>query len=311
MPGSDPGRRVPPSTGADRLDGQSRNVFNPAMADDDLRGTVWTDREVDLVVAAYFEMLGLEIAGQPYVKSRRHEELERLTRRSNGSIQRKLQNVSAILDRLGAPWIWGYKPLANFQEALLKAVERRLDTQMSLLEFVPEFRIGYAAEAPTLFFEAPPDMSVSDVAQEPTTLRRLVRKFDAAGRDARNRALGVSGEERVYFSEQSRLRAAGRSDLARNVRWVAQEDGDGAGYDIRSFSADGAERLLEVKTTNGYRKTPFYLTQNERAFAEERADAFRIVRLYDFARQPRAFEIVPPLENAIKLDPTVFRASFG
>ena len=35
------------------------------------------------------------------------------------------------------------------------------------------------------------------------------------------------------------------------VRWSADEDGDGAGYDISSFNLEGSPRLIEVKTTNG------------------------------------------------------------
>ena len=41
-------------------------------------------------------------------------------------------------------------------------------------------------------------------------------------------------------------------DLARKVRWVSEEDGDGAGYDIASFGPDGRARLIEVETTNGW-----------------------------------------------------------
>ena len=47
-------------------------------------------------------------------------------RRSEGSIERKLQNISAVLDVLGAQWINGYKPLAHYQDALAAAVERSL-----------------------------------------------------------------------------------------------------------------------------------------------------------------------------------------
>jgi hypothetical protein len=36
---------------------------------------------------------------------------------------------------------------------------------------------------------------------------------------------------------------AGREDLANDVRWVSDLDGDGFGYDVRSFEPDGAERL--------------------------------------------------------------------
>ena len=56
------------------------------------------------------------------------------------------------------------------------------------------------------------------------------------------------------------LRSSGRDDLARKVRWVSEEDGDGAGYDIASFAPDGRARLIEVKTTNGWERTPFHIT---------------------------------------------------
>ena len=62
----------------------------------------------------------------------------------------------------------------------------------------------------------------------------------------------------------------GRDDLARKVRWVSDEDGDGAGYDIASFAPDGRPRLIEVKTTNGWERTPFHISRNELAVAEER-----------------------------------------
>ncbi len=76
-------------------------------------------------------------------------------------------------------------------------------------------------------------------------------------RDHRNRALGKAGEAFVLALEQQRLIASGLPDLAAQVRWVAQMDGDGAGYDIRSFSPTGTETLIEVKTTNGGSRTPF------------------------------------------------------
>ena len=49
-------------------------------------------------------------------------------------------------------------------------------------------------------------------------------------------------------------------DLARKVEWTSQERGDGAGYDIRSFSAAGDERLIEVKATRGGPTTDFFVT---------------------------------------------------
>jgi hypothetical protein len=94
------------------------------------------------------------------------------------------------------------------------------------------------------------------------------------------------------------------------VRWVSAEDGDGAGYDIFSFSGAGAERLIEVKTTNGSARTPFFLTRNECGMAEERPANWMIYRVHLFAKTPRIFTIAPPLEKAIKLAPETWRASF-
>jgi hypothetical protein len=85
--------------------------------------------------------------------------------------------------------------------------------------------------------------------------------------------------------------------------------GDGAGYDIRSFEPDGRERLIEVKTTNGPAKTPFFLSENERAFSDERPDAFWLLRLYSFVETPSAFELRPPLSERLALNPTSYRAS--
>lgn len=139
---------------------------------------------------------------------------------------------------------------------------------------------------------------------------RIARKSDVAGRDERNRVLGRAGEERVLAYERSVLRSAGRDDLARKVRWVSEEDGDGAGYDIASFERDGRSRLIEVKTTNGWDRTPFHITRNELAVAEERRAEWCLFRLWNFSREPKAFELRPPLDAHVSLTATSYRASF-
>ncbi|MDK2767900.1 MAG: DUF3883 domain-containing protein [Sphingomonas sp.] len=63
--------------------------------------------------------------------------------------------------------------------------------------------------------------------------------------------------KRVWWQARTTLNAAGRGDLARRVPWVSNEDGDGAGYDIAGFGPDGAERLIEVKTANGWERPLF------------------------------------------------------
>jgi hypothetical protein len=87
----------------------------------------WTDRENDLIVADYFAMLTDDIAGRHYNKAEHRRALQpRLNDRSEGSIEFKHQNISAVLKGLGEDWIPGYKPAFNFQMTLVDAVARWL-----------------------------------------------------------------------------------------------------------------------------------------------------------------------------------------
>lgn len=279
------------------------------MNESETGGQPWTDQEVDLVVANYFDMLRMELTGQPFIKARHNQALQNLIERSRGSIEFKHQNISAVLVLLGEPRISGYKPMRNFQKSLIDGIERYLEIRTSFDPLKSVQINGLQEDNSTLFIEEPPqEMEKTDVVDP--TMSRLIRKFDPAKRDEANRKLGKAGEERALHHERWSLKQAGRADLARRVRWVSQEDGDGAGYDIHSFTASGGDRLLEVKTTMGHRTTPFYLSRNEKEFAEERNDALRIFRLYDFASGPRAFELAPPLEDQLLLSPTNYRASF-
>ncbi len=278
------------------------------MATDDPTGLDWTDREIDLIVAEYFRMLEQDRAGRSYVKAERYRILHEVTHRTVGSIEYKLRNISAVLSKLGADWISGLKPAPNIQNALTAVVGNYVARHPEILMPPPPASVPGIAEEDSIFIELPPNLTKAPPDSEP--LIRLVRKFDPAVRDAANRTLGKRGEERAYFSERARLKAEGRADLASKIRWVSEEDGDGAGYDILSFDAKGTERLLEVKTTIGDDTTPFFLTENERLLSTERPAEFKLLRLYNFNRKPRAFELVPPLEHAVILKPTIYRASF-
>ena len=277
------------------------------MADETKIGTDWQHDELDTIIEDYFAMLAADLAGQPYVKSRHSAALMARIGRTHRSVEFKHQNISAVLDELGLPWIPGYKPKRNYQNAIFDAIDRYLSKHPDILEPVVS-----APAAPLLrgeIFVLPPTLTAAEEAT-PAPLQRLVRKFDPVERDYRNRALGKAGEEFVVDLERRKLAGADRSDLAKQVRWVAAEDGDGAGYDVLSFDLTGSERLLEVKTTNGSARTPFFLTLTERELAGERPAEWRIYRVHLFAMEPRVFTIAPPLENAVHLRPEMWRASF-
>jgi Domain of unknown function (DUF3883) len=280
------------------------------MASDTLDpyGTEWSNQEVELVVKDYFEMLQLEQLGQEYNKAEHNRQLQNSTRRTRTSIEMKHQNISAVLQQLGIPSISGYKPLGNFQQSLLDSIERYLSTHGVPHIDLPQV-LG-VQEPPSLFIEPPPAIGAAPATSK-ADISKLLRKFDPAARDARNRDLGQRGEEYAFENERRLLWNAGREDLALKIKHVSKEVGDGLGYDIHSFDLNGSDRLLEVKTTLGISTTPFFLSENERLVSIERKINFRVLRLYDFAKAPRAFEIAPPLENFIFLQPTDYRATFG
>ncbi|QBX99328.1 DUF3883 domain-containing protein [Rhodophyticola sp. CCM32] len=272
----------------------------------------WTDTENDLIVADYFAMLADDVAGRAYNKvAHRRQLLPRLNNRTEGSVEFKHQNISAVLKGLGEVWITGYKPAFNFQASLIDAVARWMAMNPDWvyrsfssrpIEGMAEAAQIWVGPAPTLTNQPPPD--------ELEQMIRIARKFDVAARDERNRALRKTGEERVLKHERDTLTEAGRQDLAREVRWVSDEYGDGAGYDIASFDADGRQRLIEVKTTNGWERTPFHISRNELAVADERREERCLFRLWNFARTPKAFELRPPLDAHVPLTATSFQGSF-
>ena len=101
----------------------------------------------------------------------------------------------------------------------------------------------------------------------------------------------MAGEELVVRHEQERLRSSGHPELAEKVVHVAKDQGDGAGYDVKSFSDDGSPLYIEVKTTKGNKHSDFYISANERLFSQEHPDSFRLYRLYEFDKVSESAKI--------------------
>ena len=277
-----------------------------------MSGGDWTDAENDLIVGDYLDMLADDLAGRPYNKAAHNRALQvLLPGRSHTSIEFKHRNISAVMQVLNQPWIQGYLPAYAFQTRLIDAVLKRLgELRGSAFTSKAEQPGSADGEGRVLFF-APPPPFLNRPLLDPSRAEALARRFDPAEADARNRKLGRDGEALVLDFERWTLRRSGRDDLAAQVRWTSQEDGDGAGYDIASFRPDGRPRLVEVKTTNGWERSAFHITRNELAVANDNRDAWRLVRVWNFAREPRAFELAPPLDAHVSLSPTSFLARFA
>ena len=139
--------------------------------------------------------------------------------------------------------------------------------------------------------------------------KRIVR--DYAEQDARNRRLGLAGEEAVLESERNALIASGRADLAELIFHVAKVEGDGAGYDIRSYTPTGELKFIEVKTTRGDKSTAFYLSSNEERFAAEHPDSFYLHRVFEFDQvtsSGKVFVHRGDLKAGFALSPIQFKA---
>jgi len=266
----------------------------------------WTLRECELTVEAYFQCLEGQLQGRKINKTAIYRELSnKLNHRSAKAVEYKFQNISAILMEDGLPTLG--RPKSNYQ-SLLKAVARDyVRRHPDVFEVVPEsLPVPRTAEE---IFVAPPPPKKDPGAK--TTARAKVRPIDFAARDAENKKLGDFGEQWVVECEKKRFIDAGKPDLARKVLWVSKDMGDGYGYDIASFTRSGEPILIEVKTTNGAATRPFYISEAELKAADKEGKRYRLYRVFNFAENPKVFELVGPLRQRLSLVATSYRAVVG
>jgi hypothetical protein len=288
----------------------------PKESVDEGAGNIWTPEEVGLLITDYFDMLQLDLTGQQYNKAEHNRQLrEALADRSKPSVEFKHRNVSAVLLKLGLPYIDGYKPAKNFQRSLVDNVREYLDSHPALFT-----ELGHATDTapdqlPKLesldrLFEAPPDDTpLPDEPPEPWRSRKG-QKIDFVRRDASNRRLGRLGEEFAVELERRRLTGYGRDDLAKKVEWVSDTSGDGLGFDVLSFDeVDDSERLIEVKTTKMGKYFPFFVTSNEVRCSEAMARQYHLYRLFRFSQRPRLYVLHGALSDLCRLEPVSYRAT--
>ena len=131
----------------------------------------------------------------------------------------------------------------------------------------------------------------------------------SADTDAANKRLGLLGEEKVVEFEQQALTKAGKLDLATQVRHVSKLDGDGAGYDILSFTPTGEKKYIEVKTTRGNQYVGFYISSNEVSFSRVHPENYYLYRIYGWGETETKFYILRgAMEEAVDLEPVSYRA---
>lgn len=282
--------------------------------EEEITGRPWSRREVDAVVRVHLRMLRMQLLGQKPSKAEHNRRLaDELPSRNASSIEYKHRNISAVLVDAGYPTLVGYKPLPNVQAILYDAVAEAVAAD-PVLDDAALRQVETPAEVPPLidlasFVVEPPRPNAPRVREGrvPWHSKRLVER-DYLAREARNRSLGLAGELMVLDFEARRLHAAGAKHLSDRIEHVAKTRGDGAGFDILSFDADGRERFVEVKTTAYVAETPFFVSQNEVEFSTEESGRYCLYRLFAFRDAPRLFMVPGAIRNSFALDPVSFRA---
>jgi hypothetical protein len=279
-------------------------------------GNSWDWLECEAIVQDYFIMLNKELAGIKFNKAEHRRALIlKLNKRSQGSVEFKHQNISAVLIELGQPYIRGYKPAFNYQQQLKQVVFAHMAAHEQDVE-----SIAMAGEIhPPLKTESVDWLSVYDsvLPERITSIHEpqrkyLARKTNYTERECNNRQLGEQGESFVVEFERYRLERANRPDLAKGVEWKSKNEGDGLGYDVLSFDPSSDEELfIEVKTTNSGKYQPFFISQNEVDFSKDQSRNYSLYRVYDFKSQVRLFQLDGAVDRHVHLRAQSYKASFN
>ena len=116
---------------------------------------------------------------------------------------------------------------------------------------------------------------------------------------------------RVDAAEHLHEAVCRRADLAELVLHVAKVEGDGAAYDIKSYTLDGEEKFIEVKTTRGDKSAAFYLSSNEARFAADHTDSCYLYRVFEFDQTTSSGKVFVhhgDFQAGFSILPTQFRA---
>jgi len=274
----------------------------------------WSKVEVALIVADYFDMLIKELNRIPYKKAdHRRKILPFLHNRSEGSIEFKHQNISAILINLGRPYINGYLPRYNYQNLLEDEVINYLiyhsEIESNFQQFVekdiikPQTRLDFDR-----INVSPPE--IISVTEPKVFYQHKPIKINYLEKEQSNKALGLYGEELVIEYEKWNLIKLGKDNLADKIEWVSKEVGDGAGFDILSKNLNGTDKYIEVKTTRLGKETPFFFSSNELQFSINEASHYSLYRLFNAENDVKLFQKNGALNAICKSVPTMYKGYF-
>ncbi|HCD6623108.1 TPA: HNH endonuclease [Pseudomonas aeruginosa] len=89
----------------------------------------WSDEELAAAVKAYRHMETMQASATPYSKKQVYRDLAKRYARTEKSFEYRMQNISAVLDELGMPWLPGLKPAVNVGSEMKARLVRLLGAE--------------------------------------------------------------------------------------------------------------------------------------------------------------------------------------
>jgi len=272
----------------------------------------WSEIEVDLIIEDYFQMLHMELRGNKVNKAAHRRKLLSQLNNRDGGVEYKHQNISAVLIKYGLPYVNGYKPRWHYQKLLEEKVIAYVARNAKLESDFNDFANQKVQSKPNIiqyenWIESPP---MASIVQEPLSNYYTPVKRNYLELEQRNQSVGLTGEEMAFEYEKWRLGNAGYPKLAKEVKWVSRDQGDGAGYDILSKKPNGSDIFIEVKTTTLGKDTPIFFSKTENDFSNDYRDAFHLYRVFDVKKKPRMFTRSGSFKDMCTIEAVNFKGIF-
>ncbi len=124
---------------------------------------------------------------------------------------------------------------------------------------------------------------------------------------------GNIAEGLVFEAEKKKLQSLSRNDLAKKVKWISRDSGDGYGYDILSYDLDENgnefEIHIEVKSTVNL-NDDFIMSANELQYAKAHKDSYRLYRIAKLKSNCPVCKVIEgDLDSIFKFDSNEFKVS--
>lgn len=180
----------------------------------------------------------------------------------------------------------------------------------NLLDLYYGFVFDFFLESKQLKFQTEIEKFESNSSKHsiinPELYRALLKR-----KQEHNEKIGKEAEEFVLKTEKQRLNSLGRNDLAEKVKHLSMI-GDGYGFDILSYEANGTKKYIEVKGSSlGASTFHFYLSKREKEVAEELGMQYVITLVENVTHRNMSIVAeIPYRQNSFEMSPVLFKCEY-